>query len=92
MIQQKLQEALTRSESFDIVSATSSTNNQSSFARDQNQAAIMANQIKLKLIAEDENSDQSKLPGNMQNMILSVHAIATFKSVFAFLKQRFKFF
>lgn len=25
-------------------------------------------------------------------MILSVHAIATFKSVFAFLKQRFKFF
>ncbi|KAF6071938.1 HECT-domain (ubiquitin-transferase) family protein [Candida albicans] len=89
---QKLQEALTRSESFDIVSATSSTNNQSSFARDQNQAAIMANQIKLKLIAEDENSDQSKLPGNMQNMILSVHAIATFKSVFAFLKQRFKFF
>lgn len=89
---QKLQEALTRSESFDIVSATSSTNNQSLFARDQNQAAIMANQIKLKLIAEDENSDQSKLPGNMQNMILSVHAIATFKSVFAFLKQRFKFF
>lgn len=92
LLVQKLQEALTRTESFDIVSATSGTSNQSSFARDRNQAAIMASQIKLKLTAEGENTDQSKLPGNMQNMILSVHAIATFKSVFAFLKQRFEFF
>ncbi|KAL6454785.1 UFD4 Ubiquitin fusion degradation protein 4 [Candida maltosa Xu316] len=90
MFVHKLQEALTRSESFDIVSANSSTN-QSSFIREQNQAAIMANQIKLKLTPDGDSNEQTRLPGNMQNMVLSVHAIATFKSVFAFLKQRFKF-
>lgn len=89
----KLQESLTRSESFDIVSANSNSS-QSTYIREQNQASIMANQIKLKLIAENDSDDLqqlSRIPGNMQNMVLSVHAIATFKSIFAFLKQRFKF-
>ncbi|CAI5755694.1 unnamed protein product [Candida verbasci] len=68
----KLQEALTRSESFEIIS----TNQQ------ENQAS-MANQVKLKLFNEDNNE-------NLE-LILSVHAIATFKTVYEFLKNRFKF-
>ncbi|KAK6456355.1 Ufd4 protein [Scheffersomyces xylosifermentans] len=88
----KLQEALTRSESFEIISSgsTNVANIGSYFQNnDTTQTAIMAKQIKLKLIAAGDTDD--KLPPSMQNMILSVHAIATFKSVDTFLKQRFRF-
>ncbi|ABN67843.2 ubiquitin--protein ligase [Scheffersomyces stipitis CBS 6054] len=87
-----LQEALTRTESFQIISSGSSSivSLGSFFQNDNSQTAIMAKQIKLKLVAS-ENETDSKLPSNMENMILSVHAIATFKSVDTYLKQRFKF-
>ena len=87
----KLQEALTRSESFEII--TSGGNNvqrQSLYQSENSQTTIMAKQVKLKLSADDESS-ASAFPSNLQNMILSVHAIATFKSVDTFIKQRFKF-
>ncbi|KAG7662237.1 UFD4 [[Candida] subhashii] len=95
----KLQEALTRSESFDIVSAGTATNPSLGYnylRADQNQASIMANQIKLKLSPAERAGtatngiEDDKIASLMQSMILSVHAIATFKSVFTFLKQRFR--
>lgn len=77
-----LQEALTRSESFEIVSAGALQND--------SHTAVMARQVKLRLAAEGGNED-NKLPPAMQNMVLAVHAIATFKLVDAFLRQRFRF-
>lgn len=96
----KLQEALTRSETFEIVSAGTSNNpmigyNPAYLRGEHNQASTMANQIKLKLSPEADdksanNSTDGQMSSLMQNMILSVHAIATFKSVVTFLKQRFR--
>ncbi|CCG20708.1 Ufd4 protein [Candida orthopsilosis Co 90-125] len=85
----QLLEALTRSESFEIVSA-GSHNHHSASSRDQQQATLMANQIKLKLNLEGDLGDL-KMPTNLQNMVVSVHAIATFKSILSFLKQRLQF-
>lgn len=85
----KLQEALTRSESFEIISsggASSSLN----YHNENYHTNAMARQVKIKLNAEGDMSE-NKLPVNMQNMVLSVHAIATFKSIETFIKQRFKF-
>ncbi|RLV91647.1 Ubiquitin fusion degradation protein 4 [Spathaspora sp. JA1] len=75
----KLQQALTRSESFNVVSATANNRFKSHHA--------LANQIRLKLTCEDDQ----EIPNHLKSMILSVHAIATFKSVFTFLRQRFRF-
>lgn len=77
-----LQEALTRSEAFEIVSAGPLQND--------SHTAAMARQVKLRLVAEG-GSEGNKLPLAMQNMVLAVHAIATFKLVDAFLRQRFRF-
>lgn len=88
----KLQEALTRAESFEIISAGSNNSEVSRLASiyyDNSQTAGMAKQIKLRLVPE--NPDQIKLPSTMQNMVLSVHAIATFTSIDTFLNQRLNF-
>ncbi|KAI5963633.1 UFD4 [Candida pseudojiufengensis] len=85
---QKLLETLTRSESFDIVSI--GNNNNSNHSSNQSQTTLMANQIKLKLTAEGDMGDLN-LPTIMKNMSLSVHAIATFKSILSYLKQRINF-
>lgn len=100
---QKLQDCLTRSESFDIISSGGSTSVNSLYGSglfklygsngnglENNHTAVMAKQIKIKLIAEGD-TEQNKLPTSMQTMILSVHAIATFKSIESFLKQRLRF-
>lgn len=73
---EKLQECLTRSENFVIVSSG-----------DKDHHTIMAKQIKVQLV-----SDDVELPPHMRTVILLVHAIATFRSVEAFLKQRFRIF
>ncbi|EGV65338.1 hypothetical protein CANTEDRAFT_119595 [Yamadazyma tenuis ATCC 10573] len=94
----KLQEALSRVESFEVISA--GTSNQglnlrfsSSNYYDSSQTAGMAKQIKLKLGTDpSDTSSASQLPPTMQNMVLSVHAIASFASVSTFLTQRINFF
>ena len=87
----KLQEALTRAESFDIISAGASgpANSHSAYARDASRTSLMANQIKLRLKTEDDGNEV--LAKSLQNMVLSVHAIATFKSVQTFIQQRLRF-
>ncbi|CAH6722950.1 ubiquitin fusion degradation protein 4 [[Candida] jaroonii] len=86
---ERLQEALTRSESFEILSAGGNTTRfASSVYYDNSQTAGMAKQIKLRLVP----NGTTNLPGPMQNMVLSVHAIATFSSIDTFLKQRLSIF
>lgn len=85
----QLLEALTRSESFEIVAA-GGHNHHSASSRDQHQATLMANQIKLKLNLEGDLGDV-KMPTSLQNTVVSVHAIATFKSILSFLKLRLQF-
>lgn len=75
-----LQESLTRNESFEVI-----TSGSNSPAVGPNHTASMVRQIKIKLIAEDPV--HNKIPLNMQTLVLSVHGIATFKSIDAFLKQ-----
>ncbi|SGZ49779.1 CIC11C00000002627 [Sungouiella intermedia] len=76
-----LQDSLTRSESFEIVSSGGAT------IHGGNHAAIMMKQIKIKLVAL--HGDETEIPLRMQLLTLSVHSIATFKSIVSFLKQRF---
>lgn len=78
-----LEDSLTRSESFEIVSSGGNALNS------VNNAAVMTKQIKLKLVAAD--ASDSLIPPQLQLFTLSVHSIATFKSIVAFLKQRFMF-
>lgn len=78
-----LQDSLTRSESFEIVTSGGNALNGGS------SASVMTKQIKLKLVAED--SGDIPAPSQMQLFTLSVHSIATFKSIVAFLKQRYMF-
>lgn len=85
----KLQEALTRCESFEIVSSGSASS-LSNYNSKNYHTGAMARQVKLKLTAESDVSE-NKLPTAMQNMVLSVHAIATFKSIDTFIKQRLRF-
>jgi E3 ubiquitin-protein ligase TRIP12 len=86
----KLQEALIRSESFEIVTTGASDMSNRSVYRTQDvSTASMAKQVKLRLIAEGDAKE--KVPPNMQNVVLSVHAIATFMTIGSFLEQRLKF-
>lgn len=73
----KLQEALTRSESFEILSCGLKTG--------ENRAASLGKQIKVKLIAEDPNDEQFE---GMSAFIILVHAIASFNNINSFLKRR----
>lgn len=73
----KLQEALTRSESFEILSCGLKTS--------ENRAASLGKQIKVKLIAEDPSDKQFE---GMAQFIILVHAIASFNNINLFIKRR----
>ncbi|GME95311.1 unnamed protein product [[Candida] boidinii] len=77
----KLEEALTRSESFEIVSSGTSLGGSSNVVASR--ASSMAKQIKIKLISDDSSIGEQ----NSQMMVM-VHAIATFKSLNGFMKSR----
>ncbi|CCE85805.1 Piso0_005440 [Millerozyma farinosa CBS 7064] len=80
----KLQEALTRAESFDIISSGGTQ----PLSNDNHQASSMAKQVKLRFSVDP--TCRSQIPEPMQHMILSVHAIATFKSIESFIRQRLR--
>ncbi|CDK24097.1 unnamed protein product [Kuraishia capsulata CBS 1993] len=85
LLVQKLQEALTRSESFDITSSGDTTTLYSRTGTGEifnPRTASMARQVKLEL--EPLNSSAT----NTGRLMLMVHAIATFKSVGSFLRSR----
>ncbi|KAL0469775.1 thyroid hormone receptor interactor 12, variant 2 [Neurospora intermedia] len=76
----KLQDLLSRSEHFEVITA-----HHNSFDGSRSTAASMlAKQIRLKLVA-DEDSD---IPRSYRNIMVSIHAITTFKSLDDYLRPR----
>ncbi|KAL3422079.1 HECT-domain-containing protein [Phlyctema vagabunda] len=76
----KLQDLLSRSEHFEVVTVHHNTfdGNRSSAA------SMLAKQIRLKLVADDE----SEIPRAYRNIMVSIHAIATFKALDDYLRPR----
>lgn len=76
----KLQDLLSRSEHFEVITVHHNTfdGNRSSAA------SMLAKQIRLKLVA-DEDSD---IPRSYRNIMVSIHAIATFRALDDYLRPR----
>jgi E3 ubiquitin-protein ligase TRIP12 len=76
----KLQDLLSRSEHFEVI-----TVHQNTFDGNRSSAASMlAKQIRLKLVADDD----SEIPRPYRNIMVSIHAIATFKALDDYLRPR----
>lgn len=76
----KLQDLLSRSEHFEVI-----TVHQNTFDGNRSSAASMlAKQIRLKLVADDD----SEIPKSFRNIMVSIHAIATFKALDDYLRPR----
>lgn len=76
----KLQELLSRSEHFEVI-----TVHQNTFDGNRSSAASMlAKQLRLKLVADEE----SEIPRVYRNIMVSIHAIATFKALDDYLRPR----
>lgn len=76
----KLQELLSRSEHFEVI-----TVHQNTFDGNRSSAASMlAKQLRLKLVADEE----SEIPRAYRNIMVSIHAIATFKALDDYLRPR----
>ncbi|KAI0464880.1 hypothetical protein LJB42_000093 [Komagataella kurtzmanii] len=83
----KLQEGVSRSESFEIVTSGVSTvggvgDNLTGDIM-SSKASSMAKQLKMMLISTDK-----RIPKSHRQIVLNIHAIATFRSIEAFLKAR----
>ena len=76
----KLQESLTRMETFEVETA------QTSMGEPRNPSSSLATQVRLKLTPE-EGTEVS--PG-LQNLVVSIHAIATFRTLDEYLRPRLK--
>ncbi|KAL7622299.1 Ubiquitin fusion degradation protein 4 [Parahypoxylon ruwenzoriense] len=76
----KLQDLLSRSEHFEVITVHHNTfdGNRSSAA------SMLAKQIRLKLVADDD----SDIPRSYRNIMVSIHAIATFKALDDYLRPR----
>lgn len=76
----KLQELLSRAEHFDVI-----TVHHNAFESNRGSAASMlAKQLRLKLTADDD----SGIPRTFRNIMVSIHAIATFKALDDYLRPR----
>ncbi|KAI0469046.1 HECT-domain-containing protein [Xylaria cf. heliscus] len=76
----KLQDLLSRSEHFEVLTVHhNALDNRSSSA-----ASMLAKQIKIKLTADDE----SDIPRSYRSIMVSIHAIATFKALDDYLRPR----
>ena len=77
----KLQDLLSRAEHFEVVTVHHNAldNNRSS------PAAMLSKQLRLKLMAADEDAE---MPRPFKNLMISIHAIATFKALDDYLRPR----
>lgn len=77
----KLQDLLSRAEHFEVVTVHHNAldNNRSS------PAAMLSKQLRLKLMAADEDAE---MPRPYKNLMISIHAIATFKALDDYLRPR----
>jgi E3 ubiquitin-protein ligase TRIP12 len=74
----KLQDLLSRAEHFEVVTV------HQNYDGSRSSASMLAKQLRLKLVAE-EGSD---IPKSYRNIMVSIHAIATFKALDDYLKPR----
>ncbi|CAN8097857.1 unnamed protein product [Discula destructiva] len=77
----KLQDLLSRSEHFEVFTVTS---NHPEGHRSNNPASMLAKQIRLRLSADED----SEIPRMYRSIMVSIHAIATFKSLEDYLRPR----
>ncbi|GAA99052.1 uncharacterized protein L969DRAFT_67603 [Mixia osmundae IAM 14324] len=77
----RLQDALSRLEDFDVITAPSPN---SEASRSVSSARLLAKQLRLKLVAEDETN----IPRSCSNVVVSIHAIATFQAFNDYLRPR----
>ncbi|KIL69369.1 hypothetical protein M378DRAFT_184532 [Amanita muscaria Koide BX008] len=75
----KLQESLTKIESFDVVTVAQNMDDSK-----RSSPSLLARQLRLRLQA-DESAD---IPRNLQNIVVSIHAIATFQALHDYLRPR----
>jgi E3 ubiquitin-protein ligase TRIP12 len=76
----KLQDLLSRSEHFEVM-----TVHQNAFDGNRSSpASMLGKQIRLRLVADDD----SEIPRSYRNIMVSIHAIATFKSLDDYLRPR----
>ncbi|KAG6853894.1 hypothetical protein C0991_000359 [Blastosporella zonata] len=75
----KLQESLTRMESFDVVTVAQGNDDSK-----RSSPSLLARQLRLRLVAEDDPD----VPRNLHNIVVSIHAIATFQALHDYLRPR----
>lgn len=96
----KLQESLTRMESYEVVTVSQGLDGQyfaSQIAGDvvthpsqlctdakRSSPSLLARQLRLRLVGEDE----SDIPKSLNNIVVSIHAIATFQALHDYLRPR----
>ncbi|KAF9454223.1 hypothetical protein P691DRAFT_809767 [Macrolepiota fuliginosa MF-IS2] len=75
----KLQESLTRMESFEVTTVS-----QNSDDSKRSSPSLLARQLRLRLVAAED----SDTPRSLQNIVVSIHAIATFQALHDYLRPR----
>ncbi|KAF7313386.1 Ubiquitin-protein ligase [Mycena chlorophos] len=75
----KLQESLTKMESFEVVTVTPGADDSK-----RSSPSLLARQLRLRLVADD----QANIPRNLHNIVVSIHAIATFQALHDYLRPR----
>ncbi|CAE6532501.1 unnamed protein product [Rhizoctonia solani] len=75
----KLQESLTRIENFEVVTVSPGAE-----ASRRNSPSMLARQLRLRIVAE-EGTDA---PRSCSNIVVSIHAIATFQALYDYLRPR----
>ncbi|KAG6833243.1 hypothetical protein H0H87_009864 [Tephrocybe sp. NHM501043] len=75
----KLQESLTRMESFDVVTVAQGADDSK-----RSSPSLLARQLRLRLVAEDDPD----VPRSLHNIVVSIHAIATFQALHDYLRPR----
>jgi len=93
----KLHESLTRMESFDVVTVAQSSDGATQFQSPvpniphplyldskRSSPSLLARQLRLRLVAVDD----SDIPRNLHNIVVSIHAIATFQALHDYLRPR----
>jgi len=78
---QKLQDLLSRAEHFEVLTV----NNNASENSRSSSASMLSRQLRLRLSADPD----SDIPPSYREMIVSIHAIATFKALDDYLRPRF---
>ena len=92
----KLQESLTRMENFEVITIAQGSDGKFlccvydrsltwlPIDSKRSSPSLLARQLRLRLVADDD----SDIPRNLQNMVVSIHAIATFQALNDYLRPR----